>query len=297
MASQPKVKPPSFKLPNLGKTEGIEQFDKELHHARPSSSSGYIFPWSHYQRAYNTNSYDPIHSRGKVSANMVNSLLEDIYQIELLEPAVFNLNTLLGWVTMIMSLLFGMVYLVWGVATAYYKYEISIDGDKRFIDKKVQNARLADVMIVAFLLMMGGSTMSIILVLKSKQAELCRLVKRKFQIKKVLARHQSTTFEGTQATLDISYLGGVITITLPEIPAENSQDSDEEEASLKTKEAVPALAAFDAKDVTLPGTNLAGSEGQNGPHAQHEVNESAQLLAPNHRDYEAGLQVPEEQPL
>src|SRR3990167_1584500 len=132
--SAPSPKPKAVSLSEHQK-KAVEHLETEIKECRPSSSSGYNFPWNLHKNMYDTSTYDPRHSNNKVATPMINSLLEDIYQIQLVDPVVFNFKILAGYVTLIFGTVMWMLYLLMGLATSYYKYEILTDGDKRYINK------------------------------------------------------------------------------------------------------------------------------------------------------------------
>lgn len=228
---------------------------------------------------------------------MINSLLEEIYQIQFVDPMVFNFKTLAGYVTLIFGAVMWILYLLMGLSTSYYKYEILTDGDKRYINKTPDKARIADATVVSAFCMVFGMTVSLTHIISAITDSAVRILKRVKQINVVIAKHQKQTFDELNVKVSVSLWGGILRFEWPE-----RTEAVEDKRSTKLVEEAPKTVVLTnlvgpKERHTNAGTTVGEGNFNDVFNRGQEPNESAQLLASRKRDYESGLDVPEEQPL
>ena len=174
-----------------GNNQHINGFALEALTAPQTSFSGYYFPWNNYLKAFDTTSYKPEYSDGRISCQDIEFLMRDINSIE-----GINLRKCdnLAWLMCAV-----LPILLIGIPSAISQ-----------LTRRPPN-------VPGYLILLFGSIfLSICLVtiigvkLNKRQKE--REFKRNQSISAVLSRHQSTTFAGKDSVLRVSTHGSFIAI-------------------------------------------------------------------------------------
>ena len=163
-------------------------FHAELSLIVATSNMGYVFPWNTTSKTYDTSSFHPVYSDGRISIEEVNALIADLKTLPLYDPEYTDpLGTticyvLLGLLVSILILILGGLFL------ANWLFS------------------LIPVVFVSFIIF------SICINFKIKKNENLRAAERKLQVDSVINRHQQSTFSEKGTNLRMTPHGAFVII-------------------------------------------------------------------------------------
>lgn len=173
-----------------------------------TSPSKYEFPWNDKKHIWEVaGNYDKQHSQGVVKEEMLNAMFRELYSKRAIFSTRFDLLKSLAIFTMGLSLIFALGYLISGLATTFYRFEIKSNSDKRYIDFEFSTSRPAEVIVVGIFAALFGVAISVFFYKEHESREQNRLKRRSFVISKIIERHGDKTFKGTRCYL--SYAAGL----------------------------------------------------------------------------------------
>ena len=164
----------------------ISQFDLEAATAPQTGTLGYYFPWNDHMETFDTTSFNTQYSYGRISINDIDVLMRDI---NLIEDIKIQCCDSVGLLLCSIPLIIILVSIVQLLQNSRNKNIFLIFGG----------------LIAAYILMMIIGT-----IMNKRQKD--KQHKRKMNIVAVLAKHQSTTFEGKECILKVSTHGAYIAI-------------------------------------------------------------------------------------
>src|SRR3990167_7595177 len=214
---------PAARAANRGGSSGASsasqslysKFTSEARQAPASNDTCYVFPWNETKECYDVAThFDKFKADGRIDEFMINDLFRDIHTMRLWAPKMGD--PLIGFaiVLFLISIPMFFGYLFSGLFTNYYKYEIKQDGDKRYIEKVAVTTRLIEIPMVSVMITVIGLVTGLILANLATTRGNNRIKRRAFVLKKIIEKHQRTTFEASGCTVTTSELGAYIKITL-----------------------------------------------------------------------------------
>ena len=268
------------------------RFSCEARQAPASNDTCYVFPWNEDKECYEVAAnFDKQKAEGRIDELMINDLFRDIHTMRLWAPKVGD--PLMGFaiVLFIISIPLFFGYLFSGLFTNYYKYEILEDDDKRYIEKTPESGRFVEIPLTSLTVMVIGIVMGVVLMGLVNKREYVRVRRRAFILKKIVEKHQQTTFEGSRCTVTSSELGAYIKIGFnwkaPEPAAPPPPGS--EQAQVLPQEGVAAGSTV-ISDVPFNTIEI-----KNKPTQEKTEVPKTPLITEHPEDVR--LQIPEEQPL
>src|SRR3990167_6767305 len=191
---------------------GYSQFSSEARQAPASNDTCYVFPWSEAKGCYEVAAtLNKQKSQGQVDERMINDLFREIHTMRLCYPKVSDPMIAFAIVFFILWFPTFLGYLFSGIFTTYYNYEIKVDDEKRYIEAEKLANRYVEILIVSLVVLGIGFTSFILLGLSTRR-EHFRILRRAFILKRIVSRHQDTTFDGTDCVVTSSELGAYIKI-------------------------------------------------------------------------------------
>src|SRR3990167_6432759 len=214
---------PAARAANRGGSSGASsasqslysKFTSEARQAPASNDTCYVFPWNETKECYDlAPNFNKQKGEGRVDELMINELFRDIHTMRLWAPKIADPLACFAILLIIFSIPMFFGYLFSGLFTNYYKYEIKQDADKRYIDGEIVTGRFIEIPMVSVVITTIGLVAGLVLISLSTTRDNNRIKRRAFVLKKIIEKHQRTTFESSGCTVTSTELGAYIKITL-----------------------------------------------------------------------------------